>query len=219
MCFIWSYSIYFATGWWPLPWGNIFHAHKLLTFSLVQLVTNLIEKTFWTCYLQLMLIACRTPRQVFNFTRLILDQYLPSSIGSDCLFIIYFKVRPHCDDRWLQEATSPTASLSPSLQAECLVQQWAEREPGKFMILHTVSIWMGTKAGKVNRMASKVITGQRRRLNQNKRLFYFFFSHFVLCSCSLINDPISWCQNFIIKWQWDYDGKFRSGDKKKGINS
>lgn len=174
MCFIWSYSIYFAIGWWPLPWGNIFHAHKL-TFSLVQLVTNLIEKTFWTCYLQLKLIACRTPRQVFNFTRLLLDQYLPSSIGSDCLFIIYFKVRPHCNDRWLQEATSPTASLSPSLQTECLVQQWAEREPGKFMILHTVSIWMGTKAGKVNRMASKVITGQRRRLNQNERLFYFFF--------------------------------------------
>ena len=166
-----------------------------------------------------MLIACRTPRQVFNFTRLLLDQYLPSSIGSDCLFITYFKVRPHCNDRWLQEATSPTASLSPSLQGECLVQQWAEREPGKFMTLHIVSIWMGTKAGKVNRMASKVITGQRRRLNQNERLFILFFSHFVLCSCSLINDPISWCQNFTIKWQWDYDGKFRSGDKKKGINS
>ena len=174
MCFIWSYSIYFTTGWWPLPWGSIFHAHKLLAFSLVQVVKNLIEKTFWTWYLQLMLIACRSPHQVFNFTRLLLDQYLPSPIGSDCLFITYFKVKPHCNDCRLQEATSPTASLSPSLQGECLVQQWAEREPGKFMTLHTVSIWMGTKAGKVSRMASKVITGQRRRLSQNERLLLVF---------------------------------------------
>lgn len=90
------------------------------------------------------------------------------------------------------------------------------------MTLHTVSIWMGTKAGKVNRMASKVITGQRRRLNQNERLllvFIYFFQPFCPMFCSLINDPISRCQNFVIKWQWDYDIKFRSGDKKKGINS
>lgn len=177
MCFIWSYSIYFTTGWWPLPWGSIFHAHKLLAFSLVQVVTNLIEKTFWTWYLQLMLIACRSPHQVFNFTRLLLDQYLPSPIGSDCLFITYFKVKPHCNDCWSQEATSPTTLLSPSL-----VQQWAEREPGKLMALHTVSIWTGTKAGKVSRMASKVITGQRRRLNQNERLLLLLFFFLAILS-------------------------------------
>lgn len=73
---------------------NILHACKLLAFSLVQLVTNLIEKSFWTCYLQLMLIACRTPRQVFNFTRLLLDQYLPSSIGSDCYSSLTLKSGP-----------------------------------------------------------------------------------------------------------------------------
>lgn len=43
----------------------------------------------------------------------------------------------------------------------------------KFMILHTISILMGIKAEKVNRMASKVITGQKRRLNQNERLISF----------------------------------------------
>ena len=46
------------------------------------------------------------------------------------------------------------------------------------MTLHAVSIWMGTKAGKVNRMASKVITGQRRRLSQNERLLLVFIYFF-----------------------------------------
>jgi hypothetical protein len=83
----------------------------------------------------------------------------------------------------------------------------------KFTTLHTVSILMGTKAEKVNRMGSTVTTGHERRLNQNERLI--FSSHFMLCSCSLINDPIFLCQNFTIKWHWAYDGKFRSEDKEQ----
>lgn len=100
---------------------------------------------------------------------------------------------------------------------------WAGNElkasQSKFMILHTVSILMGTKA-EVNRMASKGITGQKRRLNQHERLIlFFYFSHFMLCSCSPINDPISWCQKFITKQQRDCDGYFRSRDMNKGVNS
>lgn len=41
--------------------------HKNLAFCLVQLEMNFIKKIIWTWYLQLMLIACRTPGQVLTF--------------------------------------------------------------------------------------------------------------------------------------------------------
>lgn len=186
MYVIWSYSIYFATGWWPLPWGNIFHACKLLALSLVQLVTNLIEKSFGTCYLQLMLIACRTPRQVFNFTRLLLDQYLPSSIGSDCLFITYFKVRPTV---MIVDYRRPphTASLSPSLQGSV----WSSNElkESQANLWHCILYRFGweQKQGRSIGWHPKSLLG-RGRLNQNERLFILFFSHF----CPMFLQPHKW---------------------------